>query len=170
MDRTINVSIKYNGLLSPFSIQPRCPFYKFMTAIQNGLSIKITKITHQNFETNEFINISFDVSQNNKYLLEDLHFKAKDIIEIEGTPIKSFIPLENEISVNIIHPFKSITIEIKIGLNTCSTSAIYSIVSNNIQSYNIGNFKLFYNSDEMINNDDLIAKYGLVNKSNIYIV
>ena len=102
--------------------------------------------------------------------MEDLHFKAKDIIEIEGTPIKSFIPLENEISVNIIHPFKSITIEIKIGLNTCSTSAIYSIVSNNIQSYNIGNFKLFYNSDEMINNDDLIAKYGLVNKSNIYIV
>jgi bifunctional DNA-binding transcriptional regulator/antitoxin component of YhaV-PrlF toxin-antitoxin module len=182
MDNCTDIFIKYNGGYSPFAIQPRCAFHKFVTAIQNGIGITITKITHIKTQTGEVFNIPFDVSQYNKFLLEDIGIQSGDVMEIEGNVGKVRIPLKKGISAYICNVVTNAVLELTIDLDNCKTNAIYAMVREATLPKGVrqntglsvaGEFQLIYNTPDgnivLEDSDDLIAKYGLTNNAIILV-
>lgn len=163
----ITVFVKYDEKLYPFEIQPRCALHKFITATQNALSIKLTKISLVKSKTTNTFEIPFDVTQYNKLLMEDIGIEVNDTISIDGIPTKSYVPIANEINIYVANKMiNDLAMHVRVDILNCRSKTLYQIVASNGAG---GNVKLFFNDVEILNDDKLVSSYGLKNNSIIHI-
>lgn len=97
MDNTTDIILEYNGNKFPFGIQPRCRVGRMIEVVGQGLGIEIEKIIHYQ---DKALTKPQELTDPNKYLLEDYGITAGQRIIIIGNQIKTS-KFDNAITITL---------------------------------------------------------------------
>ena len=152
----VDTFIEYQGIKSPFGIQPRCRLGRLIEVVGNGIGISITNVQH----LDRLGNIKQELCDPNKYLLEDYKIVYNDTIRVLGTRNREK-KIENHLfTVNIEYNGTNVnTIEITPITNVKHIKGIVcqciELVPNTVT--------VSFNGNELKNTSTLIKDIGIEN-------
>lgn len=143
--------VEYQGVRSPFEIQPRCRVGRMQQVIGQALGIDPDYFTIKRHGS--LIDTIYMTNNTNKFLLEDCGIKANDIIGIFGKTNNAVPFIENSINVHFVH--NSIKFYKCAIAKTCSVRILRGM----IQQSNLflpQSIKLKYQNNYLTNDNKLL--------------